>query len=40
MAGRLQYASKSQDVDAVVVLFADDSYWRDLVASTWSARQA
>jgi putative flavoprotein involved in K+ transport len=27
-----------QDVDAVMVLFGDDSYWRDLVAFTWNIR--
>lgn len=31
-------ALDSQDVGAVVALFGDDSYWRDLVAFTWNIR--
>jgi putative flavoprotein involved in K+ transport len=31
-------ALASQDVDAVMALFGDDSYWRDLVAFTWNIR--
>ena len=31
-------ALESQDVDAVMALFGDDSYWRDLVAFTWNIR--
>ena len=31
-------ALEKQDVDAVMALFGDDSYWRDLVAFTWNIR--
>jgi putative flavoprotein involved in K+ transport len=31
-------ALENQDVDAVMALFGDDSYWRDLVAFTWNIR--
>ena len=31
-------ALESQDIDAVMMLFGEDSYWRDLVAFTWNIR--
>ncbi len=31
-------ALESQDIDAVMELIGDDSYWRDLVAFTWNIR--
>ncbi len=31
-------ALEKQDVNAVMALFGDDSYWRDLVAFTWNIR--
>ena len=29
-------ALKRSDIDAATALFADDCYWRDLVAFTWN----
>ena len=31
-------ALQRQDLDAVMALFGDDCYWRDLVAFTWNIR--
>ncbi|MFI6098019.1 flavin-containing monooxygenase [Lentzea sp. NPDC051213] len=35
---RFETALKARDVDAAAALFAQDSYWRDLVAFTWNIK--
>jgi len=35
---KLEQALAAEDIDAVLDLFVDDGYWRDLISFTWNIK--